>query len=207
MTPDDEIWDEWDLIEEALGGDIALFEEALSREDSPMLRRGFCRGVFAHVEGLAGWMKRYTVLFNHPGVLGDGEKRTLERRDGALFGVFNAFDLFADTAGATTPLKKDSKEWEILQRAIRIRNRITHPASAKDVTIADSDLAEVRAARELILELIGTVLVESGEALLQRADGIVRRRNELIRMNHAPEPSTRVADLSSVGQKHEALAN
>src|SRR5258708_22573486 len=110
MKPEEQIWREFDVIEQALGGDILYLEESLVLEDSPTLRRGYCRAVFAYAEGIAGWMRRYTIQIYYPGTLGKDEKRDLERRNGALQRIFTAFDLFTDTAGARTPLRVDSKE-------------------------------------------------------------------------------------------------
>jgi hypothetical protein len=168
MKPEDQIWKDWDELEDALGGDALQFEDAVTDRDSPRLRRAYCRAVFAYAEGIAGWMKRYTILHYYPGIMGDKERRELEHRDGALESIYRAFDLFTDTAGARTPLEKDSKEWTALRSAIAIRNRVTHPAKANDVIISDSDFADLCAVRRLITDLVRQSLKRSATELLRK---------------------------------------
>lgn len=169
MKPEEKIWEEWDVIEDALGGDVLKLERALAGRDSPTLRRAYVRAVFAYSEGIAGWMKRYVVLLYHPGMLGDDEKVELERRDGALQSLVKALDLFTNVAGAPTPLKKGSREWIVIRSAILIRNRITHPAKASDVVVSDADLFALTAAHNVITDLIGRSLVRSATMLARKA--------------------------------------
>ena len=170
MKPEEKIWEEWDVMHDALFGDVHFLEDLLSRSNSGAVRRAYCRAVFAYVEGMAGWMKRYTILCYCPQIFGADEKQMLLKREGALQNLSKAFDCFTDVAGAETPLREGSPEWKIIKAAIAIRNRITHPAKATDVSISDSDLSQLREVRKLFTELINQCLKESAAALQRRAD-------------------------------------
>jgi hypothetical protein len=54
-----------------------------------------------------------------------------------------AFKLLAKAGNAPTVLDVSGPEWQSLQRAIRVRDRITHPRSISDLTISDAELSDV----------------------------------------------------------------
>ena len=165
----DPLWLEFDGLEESLGGDLSLLERLHKYNKTQAWRRAYCRAVSAYVEGMTSWMARYTLHY-YDGVLGHGEKRTLESRLSALERAFHAFDLFCDTAGATTPLKRNGKNFAPLRAMIRVRNRLTHPSQTSDVLVGDNDLVVIVAARDAIVSLIDESLLRCKRALLKRCD-------------------------------------
>jgi hypothetical protein len=54
--------------------------------------------------------------------------------------MWDAFDLYADTWGARTPIIRDSKGWNSLQALVKVRNRITHPFTAADLMVHNREL-------------------------------------------------------------------
>jgi hypothetical protein len=171
-TEEDRLFQEWDVLYEALNADVTTLERLIEAEDCNLWRRSYCRAIFALIEATAEWMKRYTICCYYPGELGEKEKKELEMRSGVLLGFFVALDLFADTSGAGTPLKKDSNEWIALHTATKVRNRITHPKSPKDIDISDDDLGQLQATKATFISLVAKCLSDSGLALLHQADAL-----------------------------------
>jgi hypothetical protein len=112
MRDQEAIWDEYDNLSKELLKDLAILEGELQRNDTQTSRRCFCRSVLAYIEGISTWMAKCTVHYHYPNVLGEEEKRELERRNGAIRRLYNAFDLYTDTSGAITPFKQGSNEWD-----------------------------------------------------------------------------------------------
>jgi hypothetical protein len=54
-----------------------------------------------------------------------------------------AFKLLAKAGSASTLLDVSGLEWQSLQRAIKVRDRITHPKNISDLTISDAELSDV----------------------------------------------------------------
>lgn len=171
MDPEeDRLCEEWDALYEALETDVLRFERLIETQDCGAWRRSYCRALFALIEGMANWMKRFTIHCYYPGMLSEDEKKELENRRGVLLGLFHALDLHADTSGAETPLIKNSNEWFALQGAIRIRNRVTHPECPSDVNISDVDLSHLRATKRMFLALTSRCFLDSALALGRQAD-------------------------------------
>lgn len=168
----DPLWREFDALHNELLRDVLFFRRVRRHEKHQLWRRSYCRAVSAYLEALTSWMSRYVIVVYHPGQLGDGERRTLEARLPALERAFHAFDLFADTAGADTPLLRDSAEWTSLNRMIRVRNRITHPKRSQDVLLTNSDLSAVDQGAETLICLFTALFDRCSRALTKRANEI-----------------------------------
>ena len=177
-TEEDKLWEDWDVLYGDLSADVLTIERLIDTQDGAVWRRSYCRSIFVLIEAAAEWMKRYTVYCHYPGMLGEGEKKESEKRNGALLGVFVALDLFANTSGAETPLQKDSKEWVVLKSAIKIRNRITHPKFARDIEISDDDLSQLRETKEIFVSLMVSCFGDSAIALLRQAEALRRGWNK-----------------------------
>jgi hypothetical protein len=54
-----------------------------------------------------------------------------------------AFRLFAKSGYLTSDLDVSGSEWQVFRRAIKIRDRITHPKSVSDLNISDDDFKDV----------------------------------------------------------------
>ncbi len=54
-----------------------------------------------------------------------------------------AFKLLAKASGVSTVLDVSGPEWQSLQRAIKVRDRITHPKTISDLAISDAELSDV----------------------------------------------------------------
>jgi hypothetical protein len=158
--------------EDVLVSDLEIICVHLERGDSQFWRRSYCRCLIALFEAVVADLAGHTLQF-YDGVLGDGEKRSLRRRFGALARAFDAFDLFTNVAGASTPLICGSEEWLVLEKAIRIRNRITHPVTSDDLEITDLDMAHLR--------ITGGVLLRITIEAHQRVARALSKKSRLIR--------------------------
>lgn len=172
MSDQDIIWKEYDYLNRELLQDILTLEAELQNTDTQTSRRCFCRSVIAYIEGVSTWMSQFTVHLNYPHVLGDEEKRELERRSGAIRRLYNAFDLYTDTSGAVTPFEQNSNEWNIIHAAIKIRNRVTHPTCGADLWLSDDDVKLLRTTSSLFQELLAEVFKRSGSALIKKAKDV-----------------------------------
>ena len=137
----------------------------------------------ATFEGMIQEIKERTLALSNGVLLGDGEVELLNSRIGALESAFCALDLLTSCAGAKTPLQRDSQEWLILKKAIKIRNRITHPRTTNDLDISIMDLQHLRVTEKVMRDLVVKALGDSGRALLKYVKALRRRSKELEKAN------------------------
>jgi hypothetical protein len=186
------VWDEFDKLQRELGGDIRFFLRTKRLRANQHWRRAYCRAVSAYLEAISSWMARYTIIFYHPAQLADGERQTLEAPLSALERAFHALDLFTNTAGAESPLERQSAEWIALRNMIRIRNRIVHPRRSQDVLITDDDLSAIELAGRVVRHLFSESLLRSGRAMIKRYTEIQEVYDRL-----HPQPRRANTDLQS----------
>lgn len=157
--------------EAILMSDLEIIWEHLERDDSQFWRRSYCRTLMALFEATIAYFASNTLEY-YDGVLGEAEKRSLRRRFGALTRAFDAFDLFTNVAGVSTPFARGSEEWLVLEKAIRIRNRVTHPTCAGDLEISDLDMAHLRITSDVVFRLTIQAQRYVSRALLRKAQQI-----------------------------------
>jgi hypothetical protein len=124
-------------------------------------RRHYVRSVFAFVEGFVFQMKQVAVAAHKDGFVqftsGDlallvevsydlDDRGEVRRRPANLPFANNArFGLtaFGRALAPGYSISFSDSGWETLRRAAKVRNRITHPKSVDDLTIADEELRMV----------------------------------------------------------------
>jgi hypothetical protein len=195
LLDDEKIWNEFDAIEEELGGDLTFFRRTKRHRRNPHWRRAYCRALSAYFEAVTSWMARYTILFYHPGQLADEERQRLEARLSASERAFHAIDLFTDTAGARSPLMRGSSQWIALMRFIGIRNRLVHPKRHLDLLVSDEDLVCIERADEVIHYLILESFGRCSRALCKRLDEVQRVWSQRRTSNHAMQLSAGGSDV------------
>lgn len=159
-----------------LTSDVKLAANLSQVADTQFARRTYVRAVFAQIEGNINLMADVVVEAEKRGEITlttqDIELLLEERRstDGAGTVVRRpkfvpvrdrmtpAMELFASTYGASFKPDKSTTGWERFLRAMELRNRITHPKNASSFDIADSDLDDVRAAREWFATTVESLL-------------------------------------------------
>jgi len=125
-------------------------------------RRMFVRVTFASIEALIFVMKQI-ALVAHPDpkcpTISEAERAFAMELDFKLTlsgdveqraakipletNIRFAFKLLAKASNAPTVLDVSGPEWQSLQRAIKVRDRITHPKNISDLTISDEELSDV----------------------------------------------------------------
>jgi hypothetical protein len=125
-------------------------------------RRMLIRGIFASIEALI-FVTKQLALVLHPDpkcpTISEAERAFAMDRDFKLTpsgdveqraakisletNIRFAFKLLAKATEAPTVLDVSGPEWRSLQRAIKVRDRITHPKNISDLTISDEELADV----------------------------------------------------------------
>lgn len=143
----------------AILSEVRDAEKDLARDDSPFRRRAYVRATFASVEGFVFALKRIALTKPHlfePGELtlllekehvltnmGDVRPRPrFLRVDDNLRFAFKAFMRFHGSDDALDT----GQGWAAFQKAITIRNRVTHPKRIEDLSISDDDVRTIRQA-------------------------------------------------------------
>lgn len=148
-----------------LWDDMVECERMLKKEDSQFARRTFCRAAFAFIEGQtcvfrglavkmvlnSGWSSRevdmplVSALLEQSPRVGKNGKVTIERAKvpfiNSLAAVYRAM---AECLNLNTDDFFGVSEWEGLQKAIKVRHRITHPKTPEDLVICDEDMSNIR---------------------------------------------------------------
>ena len=133
-------------------------------------RRLYVRSTFATIEAVIYVMKQI-ALASHP----DPKCQTISEADRAFAleqaykltdsgdvearptkialeaNIRFAFKLLAKATSVSDVLDVSGAGWQSFQRAVKVRDRITHPKRVSDLTIADSEYADVSAAFKWLL--------------------------------------------------------
>lgn len=151
------LWQELKLIQDT----GKLDSEDAGRDVSGSLwRRIFIRSLFAYIEGTCFRLKQDVKLFKKCSPQEDSviseksyaldEKGSIKERDLYLRPKENirfAFRIYAGCFGSGFKLKTDGNGWKAYERALKIRNRITHPKKIEDLKISDGEWACIVNAR------------------------------------------------------------
>jgi len=154
----------------------------ISMKGTQFSRRTYLRTFFAQVEATSYALRRLLVaqeiLHTTPleplersalleegyDVTDDGDVRVRHDRfispDRSLRLLFR---LSAKCFALTYALPVDGPGWKAFRSALRIRNRITHPRSAKDYVVTDDEITDLQTAH--------TWFMESTQALLKNIQG------------------------------------
>jgi hypothetical protein len=131
-------------------------------EYTPAERRMYIRSVFALIEAIIFVMKQMALSF-HPGpdcdTISDADRvfaqeqvyKLTESGDIQVHrnkitlesNIRFAFKLFARAGYISTDLDVSGAEWQALKRAIKLRDRITHPKAISDLTISNEEFNDV----------------------------------------------------------------
>lgn len=156
-----------------LAHDIILSSRRLKADNNQAARRDFVRTVFVAIEG---WLWEYRQQVHRT----IGDTRDFSPTEAAAFAEttytisdtgklreqMRQFPLGPIFRFATRVVEEEygkqivdfsSKNWHNFNRAVAIRNRITHPKKISDLTLSDDDIAIVRASYEWLFETIAQV--------------------------------------------------
>ena len=157
------------LLYSAIIEDVAWCLQNLNKNDTQFWRRAFIRSMFAFVEGMTFRMKK-AVLIVHEKMplnlteaeiavlkevsysLNDGkakeENMHITLMSNFTFAYRMYFSLLNHTDDLAVQKQNDSNGFDAFKKAIRIRDRITHPKSHIKMHIKDEEIETVRKAFE-----------------------------------------------------------
>jgi hypothetical protein len=173
-------------LREILTNDVAEHWLRLKRDDSEANRRAYVRAAFALIEGFVAIMKQHALAELKTGrvTLTPGELVLLLEKSysasdagevterGAFIptpqNIKFAFAVFAKSHQASRAPDYTDHRWGSLVKAIRVRNRITHPRSASDMEVSPEEVGLVDDAWAWFLDASFDVYVEGRAQLLAK---------------------------------------
>jgi hypothetical protein len=145
---------------EAVRGEIEECAAFLKKSDTQFWRRIGCRSIFASIEALTNHLKQNALLHTtgEEEFFTDAERMALSDREytvddqgdvrernariRTLPNILFAYRSFARICGQQFIVTKDNSGWQALKRAIKVRDRITHPKTANDYQVSDQDIQD-----------------------------------------------------------------
>ena len=155
--------DAWVELETALRDDLTGIFDLLDRApENQSLRRALIRSLWGFVEGsihgVSDFLRTAHVLSSSDDTGSPSNRgKTIERVKLALKAAARDLADWEPDFGTTG--------WEALRASLRVRDRLMHPKSAKEVQISDAEVDEANDAAARFLE----VIVEIQTRALQRA--------------------------------------
>ena len=157
----------------------------MKQEDSPANRRAFVRTVFAFVEGCTFRFKLLALSFatrrNNSLSVGEisvlsgqafsvdenGDVRVRRLQISPSANLQLATRLAARCFGVETPKPAESKlGWNRFNKAVKLRNRITHPNTASELAVSETELQLVNHAFRWSVSILALLLVGALEKLV-----------------------------------------
>jgi hypothetical protein len=143
-------------LKDAISGDIAICNTHLLKEDAPFWRRATYRTVFSSVEALTAHAKMTVLIFADKGtIFSDAERLALREIEYSieengllaekkakikfLSNVCFTLSCFARMRANGFKIVKTGG-WDSLTKAVKVRDRITHPKTAADLIISDVEM-------------------------------------------------------------------
>lgn len=166
------------IIAACTSEDVDVIELELYR------RRTMTRIIFSMIEAVSFRMKQLALqhLAYHPSAFtaaeaallreedylleSNGKVRTQSARLSTLPNIRFAFASFSKALGLTHQIDAGGSDWQALQQALHVRDRLTHPKEPSDLIVSNEELAQVRKAYEWFLENMVTSSREGMNALL-----------------------------------------
>jgi len=158
--------------------------EAMAGGDSYRAGRNTARALFAFVEGTVYGMKQtaYEVnraldikVFNHAEEAllreeeyGLGDKGKVKVRSARLRAEPNlrfAFDAFARAFKCEPTLRLEGEDRVIFVRAVKIRDRLTHPKKASELRVSSDELIDLLHVRDWFVATLGVLIKRAYERL------------------------------------------
>jgi len=141
--------------------DVDFCLKNAKKENSQAWKRNYIRSVFVLIEAHLQWLQSHLkavskidhIVTSKKTKIRLTEKRQQKLEDGSIKQTTNflgtaekttfLFDLLNFANFVFESVEKSSKEWDDFLLAIRIRNRITHPKSFRDMHISKNELEVV----------------------------------------------------------------
>jgi hypothetical protein len=156
---------EFQAVHQELDRDFLTYMLRTADDDSQLWKRAVARSLFAHVEAVTFHLKR--LAYHSHRVLGivltteelaaleelefqiddTGEVNRHIKRIPALRNLRFAFKVFSKVHQLDWSPDFGGKGWDSFKKALKIRDRITHPRTQADISIAVDDFEAIKAAQ------------------------------------------------------------
>lgn len=188
----------------SLSEDLKLCSEEADKTKSQFWRRAYARALFAYIEGLT-YLKKLQAYYAHKTGKAEYTKAELavileetyelnskgEATERTTFNNIDknirfAFQVYAQIYGLDFQLDCSDHRWDAFKKAVKIRNRVTHPKRLSDLTITDADMQTLDdalvwyAKNDIQLRLLeSAALEEENKRLNQEQERLRRELQEL----------------------------
>lgn len=170
--------------------DLRTFRRECSHPTSQTHRRAYIRALFSMIDALTHCLKRDSLyLAEGEGLsLTDKERRVLKgeflKRDQSgqvktvdaflsiSQGIRVTFSFYAYMNYVDYTIDEESEGWESLIKAVKIRNRITHPKKHEDLEISDEELKRIDSAGNWFIHTMADVYRMSATSLFRYANAL-----------------------------------
>lgn len=117
----------------------------LARSDKPYLRRALVRSAVTYFDSCTYFLKRFVIGLHELNKvkLTQDELTRLQKRDSFTNRVETTFTTFAKACGVAYVINRNTRGWDEFCKAIKIRNRLTHPQKIEDLELLDDDMKSV----------------------------------------------------------------
>lgn len=177
-----------DTFTYVLIGDVVAVHERLKEADSQRHRRELIRTIFSAIEGLH-WKLKRDVLWHADVVakLSPHENAALMEETYSVDdrGVVRAQPRFLNLVAAirlvvsivqryrpTYTVDFEHIGWANLKAAIAVRNRLVHPKSLSELTVADSEVTQAMSGFAWLLALVIEILSETNDHVKSLVEGL-----------------------------------
>jgi len=176
-------------VDRVAGGGLldgtALPDDALMLD--PIARRMLVKAIFALMEAVAHTLKSEAVL-DFPDALSaaeqalcsdqeyrltdGGEVQLRSARIPTIANIRFAFAISAKASGARFTLEVAADGWQRLLRAIKVRDRLTHPKLPSDLVVRDSEVTDATLALAWFQQQLFVLLDQTNQVLRERTAAI-----------------------------------
>ncbi len=153
-----------------LARDADECESAVVNTGSSLAKRNFVRALFAWIEAVSYFMRQHVLSElrkeelaeeSIPKLLAASERsyRVDEKGDvvevplmtKTSYNLLFSLRSFAEVVAFPLTVGKGGRNWQAYTRALKIRDKITHPKSPDDLELTEADLEAVREAKGMII--------------------------------------------------------
>jgi hypothetical protein len=135
------------------------------KKNDQFWRRTLCRSIFASMESVISVLKQSALLvYQIRNIqISPTEGEITERKAKIRFLPNLQFALlaYAHAYGRTLVLNKDS-DWDALTRSVKIRDRIVHPKTYKNLEISDKEVGDLECGWDWFIRSFGMALNVQG---------------------------------------------
>lgn len=152
-------------------------DEELKRTGSGLAGRNFVRALFSWIEAVSFLMRQHVLQELRRETLTEESIPTLLAASERSFYVDGQGDVvqaplrtktsnlllfslksFAQTLDLPLTVDRGGRNWQTYSRALKIRDRLTHPKALEDLELTENDIEVVREAKGIIIGYLGVFL-------------------------------------------------